>query len=548
MVGNQTGNPAVNQVCLKRVRIEGDIENRIQELLARCDRVCDYLDPDRGKRQFTHKLRQNFRYEMLKFAVYLSDADGVIETKEVLAIRKHLHSNAVADDLRVLRVREHIRFGFQTATPIPLKAAVLHDSRREDDGGPFGDQCAQIMLDTYKAFGRIFIALHENDPTDKSMPAYTVYIQTLTDYLKQFGVLYPASCKLFYIEELERIEDGEAEEMELTGGEDVREEDIRAADIGAKDVKIEYVHTNSTDREKEGDKEAGNGRYGAECLRHKDGGFQKEKDDSALAKKLEEFHGMIGLSGVKREVDALINLLRIQSLRAANGLQNARTSKHMVFSGNPGTGKTTVARILAGIYKDLGVLEKGTLVEVDRSGLVKGYVGQTAIQVKKVVEQARGGILFIDEAYTLTVGKGESDYGQEAVDTLLKAMEDYREELVVIVAGYPDLMNRFLESNPGLKSRFNKFICFEDYSAEEQLAILKAMCDRQQYVLSRDAYAYMEAYLSRRMKRPHPDFANARDVRNMLERAILRQATRVIGLSNPSREDLQTLTAIDFMV
>lgn len=528
MVENQTSNPASGQIRVKRGQIEGNIENRIEELLARCDRVCDYLDPDRGKCEFTHKLRQNFRYEMLKFAVYLSDADGVIETKEVLAIRKHLHSNAVADDLRVLRVREHIRFGFQTATPVPLKAAVLHDSRREDAGGPFGDQCAQIMLDTYKAFGRIFIALHENDPTDKSAPAYTVYIQTLTDYLKKFDVLYPASCKLFCIEELERIENEEAEEMEAAGEEDV----------GA----------HSTDRRKAEDEEAGNGRYGTERRRQKKGSSQKGKDDSALAKKLEEFHAMIGLSGVKREVDALINLLRIQSLRAANGLQNARTSKHMVFSGNPGTGKTTVARILAGIYKDLGVLEKGTLVEVDRSGLVKGYVGQTAIQVKKVVDQARGGILFIDEAYTLTVGKGESDYGQEAVDTLLKAMEDYREELVVIVAGYPDLMNKFLESNPGLKSRFNKFICFEDYSAEEQLAILKAMCDRQQYVLSKDAYAYMEAYLSERMKRPHPDFANARDVRNMLERAILRQATRVIGLQNPSREDLQTLTAVDFMV
>lgn len=499
------------------------IEDQIEEILCRCDKVCDYLDPERGTREFTHKLRQNFRYEMLKYAVYLSDADGVIDTKEVLAIRKHLHAQAVTGDLRVLRVREHIPFGFKVATPAPLRAAVLHDSRAEDAGGPFGNQCAQIMLDTYKALGRLFIALHENDPTDKSAMAYTVYIQTLSDYLKDFGVLCPSSAKLFRIDELEEMENAGKQ-----GG-------------GPEESAMPLGHAWQQEKDVPNAEEES-------CVSEEtvtEGG--KAEEETTLEEKLEEFHDMIGLAGVKREVDALINLLRIQKLRALNGLKNTETSKHMVFSGNPGTGKTTVARILAGIYKDLGVLEKGTLVEVDRSGLVKGYVGQTAIQVKKVVEQARGGILFIDEAYTLTVGKGESDYGQEAVDTLLKAMEDYREDLIVIVAGYPDLMEQFLESNPGLKSRFNKFINFEDYSAAEQFAILQAMCAKQEYVMSEDAQVYMQTYLTERMKLPLTDFANARDVRNMLENAILKQATRVIEIPSPTREDLQTLTASDFI-
>lgn len=496
------------------------LENRIDEILARCDMVCDYLDPERGSRQFSHGLRQSFRYEMLKYAVYLADADGVIDTKEVVAIRKHLHSPAISKDLCLLRTRERIPFGFKVATPAPLRTAVLHDSGTEDAHGPFGNQCAQIMLDAYKALGRLFLALHENDPTDRSAMAYTDYIRTLSDYLRDFGVLYPASQKLFRIEELEEMESRQAKAGNTAFAGMAMQPDAEVSD------------TENTEACSRG-----------ECTAEK----ETEEDETTLEEKLEEFHSMIGLGSVKREVDALINLLRIQKLRAQNGLKNTETSKHMVFFGNPGTGKTTVARILAGIYKDLGVLEKGTLVEVDRSGLVKGYVGQTAIQVKKVVEQARGGILFIDEAYTLTVGKGESDYGQEAVDTLLKAMEDYRENLIVIVAGYPDLMAQFLESNPGLKSRFNKFIHFEDYTAAEQFAILKAMCEKQEYVLSEDAEVYMKTFLEERMKLALSDFANARDVRNMLENAILRQASRVIALVSPTKEDLQTLTAQDFV-
>lgn len=271
----------------------------------------------------------------------------------------------------------------------------------------------------------------------------------------------------------------------------------------------------------------------------------KECDPKELEKMLEEFNALVGLTSVKKEVNSLVNLLKVQKLRMDAGLPVSDVSKHMVFSGNPGTGKTTVARTLANIYKNLGIIKGGQLVEVDRSGLVMGHIGQTAIKVMEVVDSAIGGILFIDEAYTLTVGKGESDFGQEAVDTLLKAMEDHRNDLIVIVAGYPELMDEFLNSNPGLKSRFNKFINFEDYTPEEQFAILESMCAKQKYILSEEAKSYTLEFFTERMKQPELNFANARDVRNYLEKAIANHASRVVNIEDASVEDLQMIKIED---
>ena len=193
---------------------------------------------------------------------------------------------------------------------------------------------------------------------------------------------------------------------------------------------------------------------------------ETETEKKTVEEALEELNSLTGLDNVKKEVNSLVNLMMVQNLRKDRGMKIADVSKHLVFSGNPGTGKTTVARMLAGIYNSLGVLSKGQLIETDRSGLVVGYIGQTATRTMEVIDSALGGVLFIDEAYTLTSNKGEGDFGQEAVDTLLKAMEDHRDDLVVIVAGYTDLMEEFLSSNPGLRSRFNKFMKFEDYNPE----------------------------------------------------------------------------------
>lgn len=221
-------------------------------------------------------------------------------------------------------------------------------------------------------------------------------------------------------------------------------------------------------------------------------------------------------------------------------------SNHLVFSGNPGTGKTTVARLIAQIYRALGVLSKGQLVEVDRSGLVGAYVGQTAIKVQEVIQQAMGGVLFIDEAYSLFKKDNDKDYGREAIDTLLKAMEDHRDDFVVIVAGYPTQMEDFLSANPGLRSRFNKFIHFEDYSPDELITIFHNMCKPLRYLLSPEA----ETALTQRIQEIHAsksqDFANARVVRNLFEDCIMQQANRLSRGNNPNTEQLQTIEAADF--
>lgn len=260
---------------------------------------------------------------------------------------------------------------------------------------------------------------------------------------------------------------------------------------------------------------------------------------------LKELNELTGLSNVKKDIKSLINLLKVKKLREERGMKQPEMSLHMVFSGNPGTGKTTVARLLAKIYKCLGILPGGQLVEVDRSNLVEGYVGQTAIKTKEVVESALGGVLFIDEAYTLTAGKDGKDFGQEAVDMLLKMMEDNRDNLIVIVAGYTDLMQEFVDSNPGLRSRFNKYINFEDYSGDELYEIFLSMCKKQDYVPNAQGKAYAKDLLSIWAKSHDENFANAREVRNYLERSIARQASRIVELDSVSDKQLKTLTKGD---
>lgn len=266
----------------------------------------------------------------------------------------------------------------------------------------------------------------------------------------------------------------------------------------------------------------------------------KEKIEDLLA----ELDSYVGMDAIKTEVRSLINMVQVYKLRREHDLPTTDMSLHMVFSGNPGTGKTTVARIMARIYHSLDILSKGQLVEVDRSGLVAGYVGQTALKTQKVIEKAMGGVLFIDEAYALN-GKSENDFGQEAIDTILKAMEDHRDDLVVIVAGYTELMDRFIHSNPGLESRFNRFLMFEDYTPEQMVAIFKMQCKKGCYVLAEGTEELVRDFISE--ESADDSFGNARGVRNLFEHILVAQNNRLAKMEQVTREDLMQILPDDVL-
>lgn len=259
----------------------------------------------------------------------------------------------------------------------------------------------------------------------------------------------------------------------------------------------------------------------------------------------EELNDLIGLESVKDEVASLTNLAQIRRIRAERGLVLPETSQHLVFMGNPGTGKTTVARIIGKIYHALGVLSKGHFIEVDRSGLVAGYVGQTALKTKEVIDSAIGGVLFIDEAYSLYVEQSDNDFGRESIETILKAMEDNRNDLVVIVAGYDALMPKFINSNPGLKSRFNKYINFPDYDGGELLTIFLSLLQKNQYSISQETKCVVADYMTDLYANRNNNFGNGRDVRNFFEKLISAQANRLAKGVAISEHELTEITLED---
>ncbi|MGM9522547.1 MAG: AAA family ATPase [Oscillospiraceae bacterium] len=272
---------------------------------------------------------------------------------------------------------------------------------------------------------------------------------------------------------------------------------------------------------------------------------EKSPETPDLEELLRELDSLVGLDEIKKNVRSLINLAKVRKLREEQNLPTPAMSLHLVFMGNPGTGKTTVARLIAQLYFAIGVLSKGQLVEVDRSGLVAGFVGQTAIKTDEAIKKALGGVLFIDEAYALTSKEGENDFGHEAVETILKAMEDNRDDFVVIVAGYEELMEQFISSNPGLESRFNRYFVFEDYTGEQLYEIFCSMCAKNEYRMTVEAQEFAKEFFRELYDTRDANFGNARDVRNVFENVISVHADRVAVLESADKRDLTLVIRSD---
>lgn len=447
----------------------------------------DYCDPTSSgsdNREATSIERERLKTELTNFISYLSASDGMVATFEASFLKDYLGCYYTAEELRqYIDSNNTYSTQFEQTVPDTLKALVARDNQVYKDNNSLDASYSAAYCTVFECVAKEFLVC-DGEATEAEVADMTTYITMLNNYRSaNYEGPATASCGI----------------------------DIDAIHAGENIPRI-----------------------------NENGEVEESLDDL-----LDQLNSLVGLAVVKKDVNSLVHLQEIKRLRKARGLKEIPVSNHLVFYGNPGTGKTTVARLLAKIYHAMGILSTGQFVEVDRSGLVAGYVGQTALKVQEVVKSALGGVLFIDEAYALTYSENGNDYGQEAVDTLLKAMEDNRDDFIVIVAGYPELMSKFIDSNPGLRSRFNKYINFEDYNVEELIEIYKVMCENTGYHTTDEALAYVSEVFETKYKNRGRNFANAREVRNFFEAAVIRQADRLFSVKDPTNEELCTLTIDD---
>ena len=460
-------------------------------------------------------LREMIRFDLLQFLVYLLDSEGNM-SPEIRFVQEYMNQYFSPATIMKFKYDRTEGNNFENTIPRSFTYFAKADLSGKSAYTTKGFSKSRNLYNLYCEMGQEFISC-DNNVTEPEVKKLTEYTSMIEDYLRKHKLYEPGKGPIptSIVNNTPKKPD--------TPKKPAFSENSKVIGTTAEDVK-------------------------AAMEAMKEGKLNKNEvpeNEVTLEEIMEELNALTGLEEVKKDLKALINLLKVKKLREERGMKQPSISLHMVFSGNPGTGKTTVARMLAKIYKCLGVCREGQLVEVDRSGLVEGFIGQTATKTKEVVESALGGVLFIDEAYTLTAGKDGKDFGQEALDTLLKLMEDHRDDLIVIVAGYTDLMQDFVDSNPGLRSRFNKYIFFQDYTGDQLYDIFMSMCKKQEYVPNKAGKEHVREYLTMRANSHDENFANAREVRNYLERSIQRQATRIVTLKNVSDTQLKTLTKAD---
>lgn len=487
----------------------------------------DELDADNGNRMrdYLHRsISEQFDHDLASVACRLALVDGTATPEELALI-----NGALGLDLDEVALRERAKSGesegtdFFSTPPQSFVAAVVYDNSLYAETKNANDSCAELLLRTCKTLCEE-ILICDGNMGDEEVNRFTSLMTAIRDLL------------------VEKLDSWEGEPrisaLALSPNPSGSQAHPVAPNVG--DAAASSAQGQSTgDEQEEATAEPETSEAAAEAT------AEQPEDEATLEELLEELNSLTGMVQVKQEITSLVNLARIQKAREEHGIKQNALSLHLVFYGNPGTGKTTVARLVSRFYKKLDILSKGHLVEVDRSGLVAGYVGQTALKTAGVIEKALGGVLFIDEAYALSVHRGEADFGQEAIDTLLKGMEDHRDDLVVIVAGYTEPMQAFLDSNPGLRSRFNKFILFPDFTPDELLEIFKSQCSKNSMEPTDEACEAAGAHFAELVERHDPSFANGRTVRNFFEDVLTCQANRLASEEELTREALIAITLDD---
>ncbi len=497
-------------------------------------------------------LKDLLRYDMLMFLGYLYDPEAEVIADQVEYIRVNLRM-VISEEKFVEFVDNKCNDpDFLSMQPRSLIFFINID-KQNSERSELSVSKSKFIVDCFRKLGEGFI--NYDKVSDEIKERLSSYMQFLYNTLIAEGVMKERRLrpreesqapKINPIEDKDRQPEKtkQVSEFDAVSGKFVTKDTITSSGYKLIKKRADDVsqYANFISEEEKDSTKRGKNKVGAN--RHDGYSDDVELSLDDLIKKLKS---LTGLATVKEDVMHLVNIIKVRKLREMKGYRCPEMSFHLVFTGNPGTGKTTVARLIARIYKQLGVVSRGQFVEVDRSGLVDHSPGGTAIKTTAVIDKAVGGILFIDEAYTLTSYKDVGDYGQEAVDTLLKRMEDDRDDLIVIVAGYTDRMHEFIESNPGLRSRFNKYIYYTDYTSSELMEIFKLMCKENDYVLTDNAAFIAETYLRGLADDKTENFANARLVRNYFERCVDRQATRICDDAEINEDDLVTFIREDMI-